>query len=287
MSTIVVGVDDHDASRDALRLGAGLAGALGAQLVVAAAIEYDPLPIEHSGYDSARHDHFDRIFRTVDRDLGSVPYRRFDLDREPAESLRDLCASEGAEVLVLGHTHRGTFGRIHPGTLGDRVLTGLECPVAVAPAGYSRGPHDGFGIVGVAYDGGREAKHALGYAADLARGLGCELQVLTVEPVYPDADFSPAREWTYVERNKTALDKVGAAEGVFDRGDPARVLARHAVDLDLLVVGSRAHGRAMRAALGSVSSELMRICPCPLMVVPRSADGGSVTDEHSSASTTS
>jgi nucleotide-binding universal stress UspA family protein len=271
-ATIVVGVDDHDASREALRLGAGLAGALRAGLVVAAAIEYDPLPIEHDDYDRARLERFDRIFAAVDDELGALPYRRFDLDREVPEALRDLAISEGARMLVLGHTHRGTFGRIHPGTLGDRVVQDLECPVAVTPAGYSRGEHDGFGTIGVAYDGGQESKDALAFAKDLAGELDCRVQLLTVEPLYPDAEPSAAREWAYQERHKAGLRSIdGPAEGVFDRGDPAKVLARRAVDLDLLVVGSRSHGRLLRAALGSVSSELMRICPSPLVVVARSA----------------
>ena len=144
--------------------------------------------------------------------------------------------------------------------------------MAVAPAGYSRGEHDGFGTIGVAYDGGQESKDALAFATDLAGELDCHVQLLTVEPLYPDAEPSAAREWAYQERHKAGLRSVdGPAEGVFDRGDPAKALARHAVDLDLLVVGTRSHGRILRAALGSVSSELMRTCPCPLVVVPRSA----------------
>ena len=263
MPTVVVGVDDHDASRGGLRLAAGLAAGLGAELAVAAAI---------AGHDGGRRERFERIFEAVDDELGALPHRRFELDRQPAEALRDLAASEHARLLVLGHTHRGTFGAIHPGTLGDRIIGRLACPVVVAPTAYRRGEHDGFGTIGVAYDGGAESKQALTFADELAAALDCALQLLTVEPLYTDADISAAREWTYLERHKAGLRALDRpAEGVFDRGDPAKALSRHAVELDLLVVGSRSHGRVLRAALGSVSSELMRICPCPLVVVPRSA----------------
>ena len=42
--------------------------------------------------------------------------------------------------------------------------------------------------------------------------------------------------------------------------------------MDLLVVGSRGYGPLRRVLLGSVSSELMHSAPCPVMVVPRTAE---------------
>jgi nucleotide-binding universal stress UspA family protein len=41
--------------------------------------------------------------------------------------------------------------------------------------------------------------------------------------------------------------------------------------VDLLVTGSHGYGPVRRALLGSVSTQLMRSCPCPLYVVPRGA----------------
>lgn len=276
MATIIVGVDDHEGSRDAVSLGAALAGKLGAELVVAAAIEYSPLPIESTDYDRARREHFDGIFAVVAAELGDFPYRRFELDRKAAVSLEELATREEADLLVLGHTHHGRLGRIYPGALGDKLLQGAPCPVAVAPPDYAKREHTGFGTVGVAYDGGPEAKAALASAEALAGVLGCALQLITVAPVYPEVDdpMASVRESMYRERQAVGLRSVSAAavEGVFDRGEPARVLARHGVDLDLLLVGSRSHGPILRTAFGSVGSELMRTAPCPLIVVPRSAE---------------
>ena len=276
MATIIVGVDDHEGSRDAVSLGAALADKLGAELVVAAAIDYSPLPIESGDYDRAREEHFERIFAPAAAQLGDFPYRRFELDRKAADSLEELAAREQADLLVVGHTHRGRLGRIYPGALGDKLLEGAPCPVAVAPPDYAKREHTGFGIVGVAYDGGPEAKAALARAEALAGALGCALQVITVAPIYPDIDdpMANVRESMYRERQAAGVRSVSAAsvEGVFDRGEPARVLARHGIDLDLLVIGSRSHGPVLRTVLGSVGSELMRAAPCPLVVVPRSAE---------------
>jgi nucleotide-binding universal stress UspA family protein len=276
MTTIIVGVDDHEGSRDAVCLGAGLAGKLGAELVVAAAIEYSPLPIESSDYDRARREHFDGIFAAVASELGDFPYRRFELEHKAASSLEELAAREHADMLVLGHTHHGRLGRIYPGTLGDKLLEGAPCPVAVAPPDYAKREHTGFGTVGVAYDGGPEAQAALVSAEALASVLECALQVITIAPMHPGVDdpMLSVRESMYRERHAVGLRSVSATEveGVFDRGEPARVLARHGVDLDLLVIGSRSHGPVLRTVLGSVGSELMRAAPCPLIVVPRSAE---------------
>lgn len=52
-------------------------------------------------------------------------------------------------------------------------------------------------------------------------------------------------------------------------GRPAEALARIAAarDADEIVVGSRGFGR-LRAALGSVSHELLHDAPCPVVVIP-------------------
>jgi nucleotide-binding universal stress UspA family protein len=60
-------------------------------------------------------------------------------------------------------------------------------------------------------------------------------------------------------------------ERVLRSGDPAAELALEAVELDLLVVGSRGHGPLGETLLGSVSSELVRTAPCPVLVMPRGA----------------
>jgi nucleotide-binding universal stress UspA family protein len=62
-------------------------------------------------------------------------------------------------------------------------------------------------------------------------------------------------------------------EAVLAEGDPARELAHIAVaDAGVLVVGSRAYGPLKRVLLGSVSAQLVRSAPCPLIVHPRPAN---------------
>lgn len=53
-------------------------------------------------------------------------------------------------------------------------------------------------------------------------------------------------------------------------GQPAAVLAEYAAeqDAEIIVVGSRGRGAWSSAVLGSVSSDLARVAPCPVMIVP-------------------
>ena len=61
-------------------------------------------------------------------------------------------------------------------------------------------------------------------------------------------------------------------EGTLVDGPVAESLAQVATeDGGVLVVGSRAYGPLRRVLLGSVSTELVRTAPCPLIVHPRPA----------------
>ena len=275
MNTIIVGVDLHEGSHDALSLGGALAKTLGARLLVAAAVEHAPLPIETLSQGGARREHLDRIFAGVDDHIRGVEYERIELEHGAPRGLEELAEAESADLVVIGHTHRGSVGRFVAGTTGDGLLEGAPCAVAVAPHDYGQREHTGFGLIGVAYDGGPESRLALTQATELAAELGCELRLIGIAPAFDDVPdpLGPARDTLYRERlaaGLRAVEKVKASSQL-ERGDPARVLARLGVELDLLIVGSRSRGRALRTLMGSVASELIRTSPCPVIVTPRAA----------------
>ena len=60
------------------------------------------------------------------------------------------------------------------------------------------------------------------------------------------------------------------SEATLITGDPVEALVNVAkVPGTLLMVGSRGYGPLRRVLLGSVSTELVRSAPCPLIVTPR------------------
>lgn len=130
-------------------------------------------------------------------------------------------------------------------------------------------------LVGV--DGSEDARRAVAFAAEAA--AGSDVRVLAVHAVgllehqRGDPKGSHLRpelaEWT------TGLDPLphSRVERRLEAGDPVSVLLRLARDepADLVVVGTRGEART-GAPLGSTSLALAQRCPCPLVIVPCSAE---------------
>lgn len=133
-------------------------------------------------------------------------------------------------------------------------------------------------------DGSGEARAALRAAAQLARRLGVRLVAAhVVQPPAPTPGLGPtARQLAtipvdalltggeaLVERILEEEELVGSARRVV-LGFPADRLADLADEeaAELVVVGSRGRGPVKAALLGSVSSDLIGVARCPVLVVP-------------------
>ncbi len=69
------------------------------------------------------------------------------------------------------------------------------------------------------------------------------------------------------------LPRETRAEAIFLRGYPAPELVEAAEKgIDLLLLGTRGGGPLRRALYGSVSSNVLRMAPCPVLITPASAD---------------
>ncbi len=283
MRKIVVGFDGSDESRDGLRLARALALGTGAELIVASA--FGPI-LAGPGVDpqALESEYFTDVFAKAEDDLGGTSFERRELREVSApRGLGQLAEEEGADVIVIGSAHRGKLGRVLFGSVGERLLYGAPCAVAVAPRGYAGCEHLGKGTIGVAYDGGPESRLALEGALALATVLGGELRLITVVSDWsfvlisnPKASngYMDVVRGHYRDIQNAALKRIGdgpKAEAVLEQGEPAAAITASAVDLDLLVIGSRGYGPLRRTLLGAVSAEVMRTSPCPVVVVPRGA----------------
>jgi nucleotide-binding universal stress UspA family protein len=289
MKRIVVGFDGSDEAADALQFGAMLCRRMGGELTVAAAFE--PV-LGGPGVDigSLERNYFDDMFARAAEQLGDAPFSRRGLDEISApRGLDQLADAEDVDLVVVGSTHRGKIGRVLFGSVGERLLYGAPCPVAVAPRGYAGADHR-LATIGVAYDGSEESKLALAEARGLAGALGAKLRLITVINEWPYVpESSPSRsleEFMEVVREehreiqKQAIAELGDALEVdtfVGEGDPDEVLVAQGAELDLLVMGSRGYGPIRRTLLGGVSAKVMRMAPCPVVVVPRGAGSHGTT----------
>jgi len=244
--SILVGYDGKPSSHDALALARALAAIEGAELILCTALELDPLATPGPAYERAMAEAEERLSRQAKAQLSDTPFRMRTVGGVSApRALHEVAEDEGADVIVLGSTHRGGLGRVLPGSVGERLLQGAPSAVLIAPIGFAKRESFEIGRIGVGYDGKTEASHARTVATALAEELGAELQTITVTG---DGDPEPA-----------------------DPGDAAVELVERSRELDLLVVGSRGYGPVRHALLGSVTSELLKRAACPVLVVPRAA----------------
>jgi nucleotide-binding universal stress UspA family protein len=284
-TSIIVGWDGSSHAEDALELGRLLSRATGARLI-AAEVSLDRLGVLRGrGPREDRGEH-PVAARAAGPGAARVEPRTV-AGTSAGRGLHDLAEEVGAEIVVLGSTHRGSLGRVFLGTVADDLVHGAPCAVAIAPNGYAkRYANRLLNVVVVAFDASPEARAAAGAAARIAQAAGASLRVLAVHEPPPLASASPEADWELAEAmagEEERLEREVAAlveslppavspEARVVSGHPARTLAGETErDVDLLVIGSRGHGPLGRVLLGSVSSEIVRSASCPVMVVPRSA----------------
>ena len=121
-------------------------------------------------------------------------------------------------------------------------------------------------------DGSESAKGAARVARSLSALLGQRLvYVRVVEPGTPD-EVSSAIAERLQRLSEDAIEVYPGSGWIVDVGHPADRLLAAAADEDasLIVVGSTGPRRSL---LGSISAEVSRRAPCPVVVVPPGADG--------------
>jgi nucleotide-binding universal stress UspA family protein len=131
-----------------------------------------------------------------------------------------------------------------------------------------------------ATDGSEAADHALPTALDLAAAFRGELLVVHADErlggrgagAHVLADEEELQNGLASKVSELTESGVDASFHVVHgvNRDPADLIADAAKehDADLIVVGTRGHGRVAGALLGSVTQRLLHVAPCPVLAVP-------------------
>jgi nucleotide-binding universal stress UspA family protein len=282
---IIVGHDLHGGGDDALAFGRVLAEATGAELVVAGIFPLHSLPAR-----------FERRWKTEEREVAAKLQAVADRagacaeafpSTSPARGLHELAEEIGGDLIVAGSSRHGPVGHALAGDVGQALLHGSPCAIAITPRRYHEELKAALGTIVVGVDGSAEAEQALLDGIDLARASGAALKLLAVaEPPFVGygKGAGPRQGWqelkaTIEQMMRERLDATVASipedvtcEATLIIGEPAEALVDASREPgSVLVLGSRAYGPARRVLLGSVSNALVRCAPCPLIVHPRGA----------------
>jgi nucleotide-binding universal stress UspA family protein len=288
VTRIAAGVDSYPEGTDAVVLGAALAQATGAELMLVAV--HPDLPfVLPPGLDwksvrkqtqamlnDARNKFAPNARTVVETDM-SVP-----------RALQRVVSREHRNLLVVGSSRHGAHGRVRIANRTRQLLYDLRCALAIAPRGLGEQPQPRFHRIGVGYDGGPESAGALALAGAIASSGGAELCVRGVID-----DRVPALGWPEVwlgnimasweanvladmeslrEQAAVASRGLGVKVNVdIQRGRPAKSLLALSDSVDLLVVGSRRWGPVARLLLGSTGEALLHDAHCPTLIVPRAS----------------
>ena len=280
---IVIAVDAKERTLDALALGHRLSEVTGAPAVLVTVFAHHPL---HDPADPelarVRGDARDTLPELARAEgLGSADARVIP-GNFAARELQRVTEEPETGLIVVGSTTRGPIGRLLIGGIGERLLAGGACPVAVAPHGYSERQASGLRCIGVGLDGSQEARFALDAAVALATTCGARLRVITVFARLAfgaaPAGALPGPAANDVMRSELRAVHDEAVAGVpadvetesrFVDGSADEVLVAESAEVDLLIVGSRGYGPVGAVLLGSASTALARAASCPIIVTPR------------------
>jgi len=281
--SVLAGFDASDQGRDALALARALFDPDG-ELIVCCVYPPDPPLVEPIDSPLSTESEAARRLQAAEAELGADPRASYLARRgfSAAEGLQAVAEERGCDLIVVGSSHRGAFGRVLPGSVTRQVLQAAPCAVAVAPQGLHTQPPGPPRTIGVAYDGSGQADAALQAAAALARGSGATVEVICVVDVISELG-GWAAAWSYgevleaeresararVDEARMAISDVTSVGCVLE-GGAAEELVGASDHLDLLVMGSRNYGPLRRALLGTVSGRVAEHAHCPVVVVPLS-----------------
>jgi len=267
---IVVGVEGSSRSADALALGGMLAAGTGASLIAAAVYgtshAFGDLGTEDAGAEVLEH-----VRRSVPE--ASVDGVRLVRAASPVEGLSGVAREEAADIVVVGPSHQSGFGRVRPGAVGSLLMTAAPCAIAVAPRGFAQQEDAGIRVTGVGYDASPGSARALAAAESLAVAAGGAMRIFSVVADRSPDDPRAQEMFSALADAAREVAPEARALPVPLKGYATASLIDHSNEVDMLVLGTRGHGRASRAVLGSVAETLMLQAACPVMVVPLSDHG--------------
>ncbi|WP_067537014.1 universal stress protein [Nocardia crassostreae] len=188
-----------------------------------------------------------------------------------------LSMSRRARMLVVGNRGRGAVRRAVLGSVSTAVARHAHCPVAVVHGVAETDPGSPGKPVVVGVDGTENSLPAIESAFEEASRRKADLIAVHAWSNSTGYDL-PVVGWDGIRETQDVLLAESLAgcgerypevrvERVVACDTPVRALLEHAEGAQLLVVGSHGRGGFQGMLLGSVSTALLHLAQCPVLVV--------------------
>lgn len=183
----------------------------------------------------------------------SLRLRNGDLLETVAEAEKD------ASLIVIGKRGEAAdFATLHLGSNLERIVRSATRPVYVAARAFRP-----VAKVLIAYDGGASTMRAVDHVARSPLLAGLDVRLLTVGADTPEhrRKLDDARATLMAGGYAASADIVG--------GQPDKVIAETVErdGIDLLVMGAYGHSRIRAMIIGSTTTEMIRACRIPVLLV--------------------
>jgi nucleotide-binding universal stress UspA family protein len=292
LARILCPVDMSEPSRRAFDCARALAEDQQAELIVLHVVDttlWTGLAVDamRSLSDARRNALSDELEWWVARRAGDAVPIRTEVREGPVRAVILDAVSELSIDLIVMATHgRSGFERFVLGSVTEKVLRRVPCPVLTVPSHAEAIVRPGGrGRIVCATDGSELSKPALARARALAESRRAPLSVISVV-AWPEGE-SPSSLPEQVLNVRRRLEEQAAVmlaqlvEGWESRpdlvvrfGKPGRQIVAYAaqVQAELIVVGVSGRGALDRMLLGATAHEVVRDAACPVLCVP--ADAG-------------
>ncbi len=237
----------------------------------------DP-PARHAAQEQMRE-----LVEALDADEGAVhPVLE---EGDPVDRLVHHAGEMQADLVVLGTHGRRGFERWMLGSVTERALRLLSCPIMAVPRpveGSARRPDPVFKSIVCPLDFSSPSLRALDYALALAEEADGQVQVVhVVEELGLTEEtraFTVEEYHRYVRENAEARLHAAMSDETRERcnlaevtvsGKPYAEILRVARDrrADLIVMGTHGRGAVGRLFLGSTTNQVAREAACPVLTL--------------------
>ena len=297
---VLAGFDGSDQSIQALHYGARAALRLDSRLTVMSAftesamVQAELATLSSTSGSSPREALAQRMLDRAQEELHDYPGEVTFCTAEGDAAGVLVHHSSRAQLAVVGARGRGGFvGRLL-GSVSSALPAHAHCPTVVVPRQYEIGTGEGasrFALVvddapvvaGVDRSERSDAVALLAAQAAQQRGAPL-LLVMTMPPpetwgawygtMVPERSLIDRQLEQLADELETFADRLRerfpslTVTCEVELADPATQLLDHSAGAQLVVVGTRGHGRFASALLGSVSRAVLQRCASPVMVVP-------------------